>query len=163
MIDNLQMERRKFLKNMAGAAAVGGIGLCLPSVVSAALSRDQATKITKAARSKLDLKYVYGATDITKSTDCSLLTQWCYSQAGLVLPRTAASQFSTCKLVSQGSGSLLFFATDDSRPGVVSHVGISLGDGTMIDANTVAGKVVLETWETNSYWKKRFLGGRSLV
>lgn len=157
------MNRRRFLQGAAGAAALAGLAGGVTPEVWAALSRDQAKVITRAARSKLGLKYVYGASDITKSTDCSLLTQWCYSEAGLVLPRTSAQQFSACKIKSTGSGSLLFFATDPARPGVVSHVGISLGDGTMIDANSVAGKVVLETWETSTYWKARFLGGRSLV
>ena len=126
-----------------------------------ALTRDEVKLIVKAARAKLGTPYQYGGSDWKKGVDCSFLTQYCYAQAGFSISRTSAAQVNDCKINSVASGSLVFFATDPARPGVVTHVGISLGDGTMISANSYANKVSIDDF-TDKYWKPKFLYSKTV-
>jgi peptidoglycan DL-endopeptidase CwlO len=89
-----------------------------------------------AARSRLGVPYVWGATGPT-SFDCSGLTQWSYAHAGITLPRTAAEQWSSGphpSLTSLEPGDLLFWALNTSDPATIHHVAIYIGDGMMIAA-----------------------------
>ena len=54
-------------------------------------------------------------------------------------------------------GDLLFFRDDDSSR--VSHTGIYIGGGTMIDASSSNGKVVKRSC-TTSYWTRNFVCAR---
>ena len=54
-------------------------------------------------------------------------------------------------------GDLVFFCSEKSSR--VSHVGIYIGGGEMIDASSSEGKVVRRSVSTN-YWKKYFVNGR---
>ncbi|HLY84824.1 MAG TPA: C40 family peptidase [Acidimicrobiales bacterium] len=63
--------------------------------------------------------------------DCSGLTQYAYAAAGIALPRTALQQFDAVPhvpLADVQPGDLLFF-----YPGI-THVGIYIGNGLMVDA-----------------------------
>jgi cell wall-associated NlpC family hydrolase len=63
--------------------------------------------------------------------------QWSFRQAGVVMPRVAADQARTGPAVSTSHlqpGDLLFYYTDPTAPGYISHVAIYLGDGRMIQA-----------------------------
>ena len=83
-------------------------------------------------------------------TDCSYLTQWCYKQAGVSLPRTAAEQARYC--VENGftiskeelkPGDLVFFShNENGRYRNITHVAIYAGDGMVVDASYSNGKVV---------------------
>jgi cell wall-associated NlpC family hydrolase len=89
-----------------------------------------------AAVSRLGMPYVWGANGPT-SFDCSGLVQWSFAQAGVVMPRVAADQARTGPSVpvSQlAAGDLLFYHTDPTAPGYISHVAIYLGGGKMIQA-----------------------------
>lgn len=84
----------------------------------------------EAARSKIGVPYVWGATG-PSSFDCSGLTQWAYEQAGIDIPRTSRAQSQDGQEVSLDNlkpGDLIFFNSP------VSHVGIYAGDGKMIEA-----------------------------
>ncbi len=122
-----------------------------------ALTATQGATIVQIARSKIETAYKLPPDGFPKNTDCSLLTQFCYQQAGITIPRTAAQQYGWCTKCSNQPGSLLFFWTDDTRPGVVTHVGINLGNGKMINANSKQGKVVEEQWQGNAYWQRRLV------
>ena len=89
-----------------------------------------------AAESRLGMPYVWGANG-PNSFDCSGLVQWSFAQAGVVMPRVAADQARTGPAVSVGRlapGDLLFYHTDPTAPGYISHVAIYLGQGKMIQA-----------------------------
>ena len=108
-----------------GATASGG-------VISAA----QITAAVRAAESRRGLPYVWGAAG-PKSFDCSGLVQWSYAQAGVAMPRVAADQARTGAAVPVSRlqpGDLLFYHTDPTDPGYISHVAIYLGNGWMIQA-----------------------------
>jgi cell wall-associated NlpC family hydrolase len=69
--------------------------------------------------------------------DCSGLVQWSFAQAGVSMPRVAADQARTGPAVPVSRlepGDLLFYHTDPTDPGYISHVAIYLGGGWMIQA-----------------------------
>jgi peptidoglycan DL-endopeptidase RipA len=69
--------------------------------------------------------------------DCSGLTQYAYAQAGISIPRNSRAQYAALPKVGSGSlraGDLVFWATVPSNPTTIHHVGIYLGDGTVLHA-----------------------------
>jgi peptidoglycan DL-endopeptidase CwlO len=110
----------------AGSTAANGPGL----------SRAQVIAFLTAAESRLGMPYLWGANGPT-SFDCSGLVQWSLAQAGVVMPRVAADQAQAGPAVSLSQlepGDLLFYHTDPTAPGYISHVAIYLGDGEMEQA-----------------------------
>src|SRR6516162_1549998 len=103
---------------------------------SAGLTTAQLTAALRAAESRQGLPYAWGAAG-PAAFDCSGLVQWSFAQAGVVLPRTAADQARTGPAVPVSQlepGDLLFYHTDPTAPGYISHVAIYLGNGWMIQA-----------------------------
>jgi peptidoglycan DL-endopeptidase CwlO len=100
------------------------------------LTAAQLTAALRAAESRQGLPYAWGAAG-PGSFDCSGLVQWSFAQAGVALPRTAADQARTGPAVPVSQlepGDLLFYHTDPTAPGYISHVAIYLGSGWMIQA-----------------------------
>ncbi|MFI6401233.1 C40 family peptidase [Streptomyces sp. NPDC050548] len=82
------------------------------------------------ARAQVGKPYVWGAAG-PGSYDCSGLTQAAWKAAGVALPRATAAQSNagtTVHLADAQPGDLVFFHDD------ASHVGVYVGDGTMIHA-----------------------------
>jgi len=103
---------------------------------SAGLTTAQLAAALRAAESRQGLPYAWGAAG-PAAFDCSGLVQWSFAQAGVVLPRTAADQARTGPAVPVSQlepGDLLFYHTDPTAPGYISHVAIYLGQGWMIQA-----------------------------
>ena len=101
-----------------------------------AMTAAQLTAALRAAESKRGLPYVWGAAG-PDSFDCSGLVQWSFAQAGVRMPRVAADQARTGPAVQVSQlepGDLLFYHTDPTAPGYISHVAIYLGNGWMIQA-----------------------------
>jgi cell wall-associated NlpC family hydrolase len=110
----------------SSAAAAGG-----PAMTTA-----QLTAALRAAESRRGSPYVWGAAG-PSSFDCSGLVQWSFAQAGVSMPRVAADQARTGPAVPVSQlepGDLLFYHTDPTDPGYISHVAIYLGNGWMIQA-----------------------------
>ena len=108
-----------------GAAVSGG-----------AMTAAQLTTALRAAESRRGLPYVWGAAG-PASFDCSGLVQWSFAQAGISMPRVAADQARAGPAVPVSQlqpGDLLFYHTDPTDPGYISHVAIYLGNGWMIQA-----------------------------
>jgi cell wall-associated NlpC family hydrolase len=118
----------------AGAATSAG---ATPSAADGAgMTATQLTTALRAAESRKGLPYVWGAAG-PASFDCSGLVQWSFAQAGVSMPRVAADQARTGPAVLVGQlepGDLLFYHTDPTDPGYISHVAIYLGHGWMIQA-----------------------------
>ena len=90
----------------------------------------------RAAESRQGLPYVWGAAG-PSAFDCSGLVQWAFAQAGVRMPRVAADQARAGPAVPISElepGDLLFYHTDPTAPGYISHVAIYLGNGWMIQA-----------------------------
>lgn len=89
-----------------------------------------ADKVVEAALSKVGSRYVHAAAG-PNSFDCSGLTTYAYKQVGITLPRTSGSQVSAGTRVSTSAlqpGDLVFYYSP------ISHVGIYIGDGKIVDA-----------------------------
>ncbi len=106
------------------------------AVSGSAMTVAQLTAALRAAESRRGLPYVWGAVG-PASFDCSGLVQWSFAQAGISMPRVAADQARAGPAVPVGQlqpGDLLFYHTDPTDPGYISHVAIYLGNGWMIQA-----------------------------
>lgn len=117
------------------------------------------------AKSFLGTKYVWGATGPTQF-DCSGFTQWVYRDAGIQLPRVSRDQAKVGRYISYENlqkGDMVFFDTKKHKKGIVTHVGIYLGNGNFIHASSAAHKVVVYNFNQKPYYKKRFLWGRRVV
>lgn len=97
----------------------------------------------RAALAQLGTPYVWGGAS-PAGFDCSGLVQWAYARAGLALPRVAQDQLDAGPAVSAAdlaAGDLVFFGAD---PAHVTHVGLYLGDGRMVDAPHTGATVRVE-------------------
>ena len=131
----------------ATAAGVSGV-----SGSSAGAGRSQLITLLNAALSRQGTPYVWGAAGPT-SFDCSGLVQWSFAQAGVAMPRVAADQARTGPAVPVSQlqpGDLLFYHTDPTDPGYISHVAIYLGDGKMIQAPETGENVEVVPADTGS-------------
>ena len=84
------------------------------------------------ARSVIGTQYVWGAADPSVGFDCSGLTMWAWAHAGVSLPHSSAMQYAVLPHVSRDQlapGDLVFFYSP------ISHVGLYIGNGQMIDAS----------------------------
>jgi peptidoglycan DL-endopeptidase CwlO len=118
------------------AASAAGVAAGTADHTSITLSQSEDLAFLKAALSRQGLPYVWGAAG-PLSFDCSGLVQWSLAQAGIQMPRVAADQARTGPAVPVGQlqpGDLLFFHTDPTDPGYISHVAIYLGNGQMLQA-----------------------------
>lgn len=119
------------LVSLVSSGAAGAGSATAPAAATAALDT-----MLRAAMSRRGLPYVWGAAGPT-SFDCSGLVQWSFAQAGIVMPRVAADQARSGPAVPVSQlapGDLLFYHTDPTAPGYISHVAIYLGNGWMIQA-----------------------------
>jgi cell wall-associated NlpC family hydrolase len=100
------------------------------------------------------IPYVYGGGS-TSGFDCSGFTTYVFAQAGRSLPRTAAAQYGVTSRISRSEaqpGDLVFF----SQGGGVDHVGIYMGGGNFIGAQTSTG-VAVSTIDSG-YWANHVTG-----
>jgi peptidoglycan DL-endopeptidase CwlO len=88
------------------------------------------------ALTQLGKPYQWGGAG-PNSYDCSGLTMVAWEQAGVQLAHYTGYQWESGPQVALDQlqrGDLLFYATDNSDPGTIHHVGIYIGNGEMVDA-----------------------------
>jgi peptidoglycan DL-endopeptidase CwlO len=108
-----------------------------------------------AAKQQIGVPYVWGTMNPGVSFDCSGLTAYAWGRAGVYLPHSSTMQAAATPDVSQSSmqaGDLVFFYSP------ISHVGLYIGGGQMIDASHSGpgGEVNIRT----VYWDNFTVGGR---
>ena len=117
------------------------------------------------AKSFLGKPYVWGAQG-PSSFDCSGFTYYVFkNKAGITLPRNSAVQSKYGTYVSRSNikgGDLLFFDTNGSNNGAVSHVGLYIGNGQMIHASYSQRKIVTVSIN-NSYYQNAFVNARRVL
>jgi cell wall-associated NlpC family hydrolase len=95
------------------------------------------TVALRAALTQRGKPYVWGAAG-PDSYDCSGLVMWAFAQEGISLPHYTGDQWNAGMHVSRADlepGDLVFFFAD------ISHVGLYIGNGLMVDAPST-GQVV---------------------
>ena len=133
----------------AAATAAGVPGV---SAGSAGAASAQLATMLSAAIGRQGMPYVWGAAG-PSSFDCSGLVQWSFAQAGIRMPRVAADQARTGPAVPVSQlqpGDLLFYHTDPTDSGYISHVAIYLGGGRMIQAPEPGQNVEVVPADTGS-------------
>jgi len=98
------------------------------------------TTALRAALTQRGKPYVWGAAG-PDSYDCSGLVVWAYAQEGISLPHYTGSLWNSGMHVSRADlepGDLVFFFPD------ISHVGIYLGNGLMVDAPSTGQDVQVQ-------------------
>jgi len=121
-----------FLARAAASTGVGGTDRPARPVLPNLPAAGGAGTALAAAESQEGVPYVWGGETPGVGFDCSGLTQWAWRQAGVDLPRTAAAQYDAVAHVSLSDlqpGDLLFWGY-----GGISHVGMYVGGGDIIDA-----------------------------
>ena len=120
------------------------------------LPADTANAVLAEAYKYEGWKYVWGGSSPQTSFDCSGLTQWCFGQAGISLPRTAQEQYEAVQhleLEEAQPGDLVFFTKTYKTDNYITHVGIYAGNGRMFHAGNPIGFADLNT----SFWKEHFV------
>lgn len=120
------------------------------------LDRD---RLNAAVNKYLGTPYRFGG-DSDRGIDCSAFTRRVYREQGVELPRNSREQArvsASVQFSGLATGDLVFF--DTSISGVISHVGVYLGNG--IFAHASSSKGVTKSSIRERYYQKRFAkGGR---
>jgi cell wall-associated NlpC family hydrolase len=101
----------------------------------------------QAALSRRGDPYVWGAAG-PGEFDCSGLVVWAFAQLGIALPHFTGSLWDSGVHVSRNDlepGDLVFFYAD------ISHVGIYIGDGLMVDAPDFGQDVMVQAIDWSVY------------
>jgi cell wall-associated NlpC family hydrolase len=105
-----------------------GVDINLPDGSTVKAPNETAAKAVRSAISQLGVPYVWGGTARGQGLDCSGLTMSSYGEAGLTIPRTAATQTIGAEVPSQADllpGDLVVWS---------GHVAMVIGNGQMIEA-----------------------------
>ena len=101
------------------------------------------------ALAQVGTPYIWGGETPGVGFDCSGLVQAAYKAAGITLPRVAQDQYDITAKLGPGDplqpGDLIFFG---GGPADVTHVGIYIGNGQMVDAPHTGADVRVEATPT---------------
>ncbi len=154
-----EASRRNFLRQVAaGSLGFAGASLFADEAHARDLTSRQRQTIVNAAYQLLGIPYA-NPPSWPRSTDCSLLTQKCYRQAGITIPRTADQQYRSFRTISSQTGAIMFFAAN-KRSNTAVHCGIRIDNSAlwMIHASSGAGKVVMARVTSNTWGGMWYLG-----
>ncbi|HLG72484.1 MAG TPA: bifunctional lytic transglycosylase/C40 family peptidase [Chloroflexota bacterium] len=118
-----------------------------------------AARVLDLAKAQIGTPYVWGGSS-PGGFDCSGLVQWVYSRVGLSLPRTAQLQFDATERVAPSElrpGDLVFFQDTYPSPDGITHVGIYIGAGYMLNA-PAEGDVVRQMPLSSPFWASHYAG-----
>ena len=104
-------------------------------------------KALRAALTRRGDPYVWGAAGPSEF-DCSGLVMWAYEQEGIQLDHYTGDQWNEGEHISRDQlepGDLVFFYAD------ISHVGLYLGDGLMVDAPSFGQDVMIQKIDWSIY------------
>ncbi|MDR1539597.1 MAG: C40 family peptidase [Clostridiales bacterium] len=109
---------------------------------SAAPASSKGDKFVSYAKQFLGTPYVWGGTNLNRGVDCSGFVYSVYRHFGITLNRSSSSMVSNGYRVKKADlqkGDLVFFDTSGANNGVISHVGMYIGNGQII--HSASGKV----------------------
>ena len=118
------------------------------------------------AKKFLGVRYVYGGTNLKSGVDCSGYTMSIYKNFGITLNRTSRDQSRNGVAVGRNElrpGDLVFFDTNGSNNGAISHVGIYIGDGKFIHASSGRENCVKIDVITEGTYYRQFVCARRVI
>ncbi|QBK26330.1 LysM peptidoglycan-binding domain-containing C40 family peptidase [Ureibacillus thermophilus] len=118
------------------------------------LTENPNLKAVELAKKYIGVPYVFGGSS-PSGFDCSGFIYYVYKNAGKSISRETAADYyqKATKVTSPKVGDLVFFSNTYKKG--ISHVGIYIGDGQMINASSSGVKI--ESIKTG-YWKNRLSG-----
>jgi cell wall-associated NlpC family hydrolase len=135
---NAAIERaRRRAAAAAETVPAPGIPVVTTNIRAAPAPNPRAQAAVDAALSQVGKPYQWGAAG-PDSYDCSGLTMWAWSHAGVGLPHNSGAQYSATPRVERSDiapGDLLFFGSP------IHHVAMYIGNGQMVEA-PYSGQVV---------------------
>jgi cell wall-associated NlpC family hydrolase len=142
----------------------GRVGWVSKTFLKVDTRQERINKVVATGRSLVGTPYVWGGESLQEGGfDCSGFTQYVFNKAGYELPRVSSDQAKYGTLVSRLTlqpGDLVFYSMQAN--GVVSHVGLYIGNGQMIHSPK-PGDAVKITNITTSYWENRFITARRII
>jgi cell wall-associated NlpC family hydrolase len=152
---------RKFLGSLgigAGGGGGGGGNNTTPSRIPRVYGRQAVEYVIRRGGSQMGVPYSWGGGSLDGPSrgvedgadivgfDCSGLTRYAFAGVGVLIPRFSGDQYNAGRHVppSQAKrGDLIFYG-----PGGSQHVTLYLGNGQMLEASSIAGKVIVSPVRT---------------
>jgi murein DD-endopeptidase / murein LD-carboxypeptidase len=111
------------------------------------------------AKSLLGTRHVMGGYS-PSGLDCSGLVKLAHAQFGVELPRSSHDQGRYGTIINPGEelrrGDLVFFHSTYSKPALITHSGIYLGENKFIHTSTSRG-VTISALSDSGYWQEHYL------
>jgi cell wall-associated NlpC family hydrolase len=145
---------RKFL----GSLGIGGNDAGAPGRIARVHGREAVEYVIRRAGSQMGVPYSWGGGSLngpsegigdgagTVGFDCSGLMRYAFAGVGVLIPRFSGDQYNAGRHVPPAEakrGDLIFYG-----PGGSQHVTMYLGDGRMLEASSLAGKVTISPVRT---------------
>jgi cell wall-associated NlpC family hydrolase len=121
--------------------------------------KDMGSIAARTAERFVGIPYRWGGENVVDGMDCSGFVRAVYNLCGLSIPRTSRDQYKAGDPVGRDNlreGDLLFFGSSEDS---INHVGIYVGNGKFVHAPR-RGEEIRVTSVDESYFEKRFIGGR---
>ncbi len=135
-----------------------------PVAAAAPAPSGQGAAVIEFAKQYLGYPYVAAGKNPSTGFDCSGFTQYVFSNFGISLGGSAASQTGNGTEVARANlqtGDLVLFYDDGYTK--VGHAGIYISDGNFIHAANPKRGVVIDNLNTSSYYNPRYVTARRLV
>lgn len=123
-------------------------------------NNDIRNQVVEYAKKFIGNRYVYGGNSLTNGIDCSGFTQQVLKKFGYSINRTSATQIKNGKRISASEllpGDLVFYG----YKGVISHVGMYIGDGKIIHASDPKRGILVSGLYTQG--KKPLIGATRII
>jgi len=159
LLDSLSKAERERLAALVDSQENADQAASIAEAARANLGSGRGALALKFAISQIGKRYSFGAAGMTY-WDCSGLTMVAFKQAGVSLPHSAAAQAGFGKSIPLNKlqpGDLVFFG----RHRYISHVGIYLGNGRMVNAPHPGARVKVESFGS-MFGSEAFYGARRI-
>ncbi|MGL4800184.1 MAG: NlpC/P60 family protein [Cellulosilyticaceae bacterium] len=104
--------------------------------------------------------YVWGGNDLNRGVDCSGFTQEVYEAFDIPISRVSYMQATDGMNISKENlrtGDLVFFDTEGTNNGSISHVGIYMGNDQFVHSDSTRGVSVSKL--TSPYYTRNYVKG----